>query len=258
MILTLDIGNTNIKVGAWDKNELFFVSRLQTNTLRTGDEYAIALLDIFRLSGCNANQFDGAILSSVVPPLSLRLKEAVRTVIQSRRVFLVSPGLKTGLDIRIDNPATLGGDIVCASVAAIAKYPLPCIVISLGTATTLFALDSQGAYLGGAVAPGVEISLQALTMRTAQLPEISLEEPQGVIGTNTVDCMKSGVVYGTAGMLDGMIRLMKGKLGDPSTTVVACGGIAANITPYCQEKILLDDNMVLEGLKIIYHKNARG
>lgn len=256
MILTVDIGNTNIKVGAWDKEDLVFVSRLQTNALRTADEYAISLLDIFRLRDCNSAQFDGAILSSVVPPLSLKMKAAVQTAIQSRRVYLVGPGLKTGLNIKIDNPATLGSDMVCSGVAATHKYPLPCIIASLGTATALFAIDRDGGFLGGAVAPGVTISLEALSLRTAQLPHISLEEPAGVIGTNTVDSMKSGIVYGTAGMLDGLITRMKAQIGEDAT-VVACGGVAPYIAEHCSNEIIVDDNLVLEGLKLIYHKNAR-
>lgn len=257
MILTVDIGNTNIKVGAWDKEELVFVSRLQTNPLRTSDEYAISLLDIFRLNECNASQFDGAIIASVVPQLSLVFQRAVRSVIQSRQVFLVSPGLRTGLNIKIDNPATLGADIVCAGVAATEQYPLPCIVISMGTATVIFALDKDGAYLGGTVSPGVQISLDALAQRTAQLPHISLEEPGGIIGTNTVDCMKAGIIYGNAAMVDGIIERMKPKLGE-NVTVAACGGIAPYIAKYCHTKIIVNDDMVLRGLYLIYQKNARG
>lgn len=257
MILAVDIGNTNIKIGAWDNDKLVFVSRLQTNTLKTQDEYAINLVDIFRLNDCNAAQFDGSIISSVVPPLSLPLKRAIEAVIQSKRVYIVSPGLKTGLNIKIDNPATLGADIVCCSVAAISKYTLPCIIISMGTATGMFALDKNGAFIGGSVAPGVVISLEALASKTAQLPHISLDPPGAIIGANTVDSMKSGSIYGTAFMLDGMVRKMKDELGDPETTVVAGGGLAQFIIEYCEEKIVYDDSLVLEGLKIIYEKNAK-
>lgn len=257
MILTVDIGNTNIKVGAWDKDELVFVSRLQTNPLRTGDEYAISLLDILRLYNYNASQFDGAILASVVPQLSLPLRNAVRSVIQSRRVFLVSPGIKTGLGIKIDDPATLGADIVAACVAVIAKYPLPCIIASLGTATAILAVDEAGNYLGGSFAPGVQISLEALASNAAQLPHIGLDEPGAVIGTNTMEAMKSGVVYGNAAMLDGIIGRMKAELGG-QPTLVACGGVAPFIVKHCREQIVVDDDLVLEGLKLLYFKNAKG
>lgn len=257
MILTVDVGNTNIKIGAWDNDKIVFVSRLQTNTLKTQDEYAVNLIDIFRLNDCNAAQFDGAIISSVVPPLSLPIKDAIRTVIQTKRVYLVSPGLKTGLNIKIDNPATLGADMVCCAVAALARYKPPCIIIGMGTATAIFALDRGGAFIGGAVAPGVAISLEALARQTAQLPHISFDAPGDLIGANTVDCMKSGSVYGSACMLDGMIRRMKKQLGDDTTTV-ACGGISSFIIPYCEEEIIFDDLLVLSGLKIIYDKNIRG
>ena len=256
MILTVDIGNTHIKVGAWDEDTLVFVARLQTNARRTRDEYSIALLDIMRLNDCNSAQFDGAVIASVVPPLSLAFRDAVMAVIQSKRVFLISPGLKTGLNIKIDNPATLGADFVCSAVAALEKYPLPCIIISLGTATAISALDADGNFLGGSVCAGAEISLEALSRRTAQLPHISMDEPGSVIGSNTIDCMKSGVVYGTASMLDGMVRRMKEILGE-HTTVVAGGGLAAHIVGYCREEIILDDQLVMEGLRIIYHKNTK-
>lgn len=257
MILTVDIGNTNIKVGAWDNDDLVFVSRLQTNALRTGDEYAINLLDIFRLNDCNNSQFDGAIISSVVPPLSLPFKTAVQTVLQTRRVYLVSPGLKTGLNIKIDDPATLGGDIVSAGVAALARYPMPCIIVGMGTATVLFALNREGEYLGGAIAPGVILALDALASGTAQLPQIGLEGPGPVIGTNTSDSMKSGSIYGTACMLDGMIGRIRDELGGEAF-VVAFGGVAPAIVAHCREKIEINDDLVLEGLKLIYHRNARG
>lgn len=256
MILAVDIGNTNIKVGAWDNSELVFVSRLQTNTLKTQDEYAVNLLNIFALNGCNAAQFDGAIISSVVPPLSLPLKSAIQTVIATPRVFLVSPGLKTGLNIKIDDPATLGADMVSCAVAAIAQYTLPCIVVSMGTATVISAIDKEGSFIGCSVAPGILISLEALARRTAQLPYISLDPPGAAIGQNTLDSMRSGSLYGAASMLDGMIARMKAELGGEAT-VVASGGLASFVVAYCSEKIILNDDLALEGLKIIYKKNTK-
>lgn len=255
MILAVDIGNTNIKIGAWDDDHLMFVSRLQTNTLKTQDEYAINLMDVFRLNECNAAQFDGAIISSVVPVLSLVFKDAVSAALQTKRVYVVSPGLRTGLNIKIENPATLGADMVCCSVAA-AKYPLPCIIISMGTATTISALDKDGAFIGCSVAPGVLISMEALASHTAQLPHISLDSPGALIGVNTVDSMKSGAIYGSACMLDGMIRKMKRELGGEAA-VIACGGLAQSIISHCEEHIVFNDSLVLEGLKLIYEKNAK-
>jgi len=256
MILTVDIGNTNIKVGAWDNDNLSFVSRIATNIIRTEDEYAIQLLEIFSLNGCNRSQFDGAIIASVVPPLSATMANAISRVIQTNRVYQVGPGVKTGLNIKIDNPAQLGADMVCAAVSAVAKYSLPCIIASFGTATAIFALNESGDFLGGAVASGMIVSLEALSNRTAQLPHISFEVPQSLIGTNTEDCMKSGLIHGNAAMLDGMILRFKEQLG-AGATVVACGGMARFVVPHCREKITYDDNMVMDGLRIIYYKNAK-
>ena len=256
MILAVDIGNTNIKIGAWDNDKLVFVSRLMTNTLKTQDEYAVSLFDIFKLNDCNASQFDGAIISSVVPPLSLPLKSAVSSVLQTNRVYIVSHGLKTGLNIKIENPSVLGADSVASAVAAAAKYPLPCIVISMGTATVISAIDKAGAYIGCSVAPGVVISMEALAEKTAQLPHIALDTPGELIGVNTVESMKSGSIFGAACMLDGMVRRMRKELGG-FATVIASGGIAPFVTAHCEEEILFDDTLVLEGLKIIYDKNAR-
>jgi type III pantothenate kinase len=247
MLLTVDIGNTNIKVGAWDGDDLIFVSSLHTNVNRTSDEYAVTFLDIFRLRDCNSTQFDGAILSSVVPPLSAVIRTAVRQVIETDRVYLVSAGIKTGLNIRIDNPATLGADLVCAAVAAIAKMPLPCVFIGMGTATAIFAVDRDGCLLGGDFSPGIGISLDALSSRTAQLPHISLEDPGPLIGKNTIDSMKSGMMYGTAAMLDGMISRFREEIGG-EISVVAFGGYAKHVVRYCREPIAVDDNIVLEGL----------
>ena len=257
MILTIDIGNTNIKIGAWDNDRLAFVSRIVSNTQRTEDEYAIGLLDIMRLNECNRAQFDGAIISSVVPSLSSTITSAVRQVVQTARIFQVGPGLKTGLHIKIDNPAQLGADMVCAAVSAAEKYPLPCIICSLGTATAIFALGADGEFLGCTVAPGVIISLEALSNRTAQLPHINLDNPpRNVINTNTVDCMKAGSIYGTAAMIDGMVDRFREQLGQ-NAGVIACGGLARYVYEHCRQDIIYDDNLVMEGLRIIYFRNVK-
>ena len=256
MILTLDIGNTNIKMGAWDNDQLAFVSCIGTAKLSTDDEYAVKLMELFRLNECNRNQFDGAIISSVVPALSPVLSRAVMRVIQSPRIYQVSAGLKIGLNIKIDNPAVLGADIVSAAVAAIAKYPLPIVIVSLGTATTLFVVNKKGEMIGGAVAPGARISLEALSRGTAQLPHIGLDNPGNLIGTNTIDSMKSGVIYGWASLVDGMIDRMREELGS-EVTVVAYGGDSSVILAHCREPVTIDEDLIMEGLKIIYHKNAK-
>ena len=169
----------------------------------------------------------------------------------------MGPGIKTGLHIAIDNPAQLGADLACVSVAALEKYPLPSIVIDMGTATTISAMDREGKMRGGSILPGVRISLEALTSRTAQLPQIELSSPpQSVIGANTIDSMKSGVLYGTASMLDGMIERYRAELGE-DLTVIATGGLAKSITQLCRNYIILDENLVLEGLRILFQKNTK-
>ena len=257
MILTVDVGNTNIKVGAWNRGNLAFVSTIQTNRFATSDEYAAKLLDTFQLYSFNSTQFDGAIVSSVVPQITNNISFAIQRVIRVPKVIIVSPGLKTGLNIKIDDPATLGSDMVCSGVATIAKYELPAIILSLGTATAMFAINEKAEFLGGTLSPGLGISLEALSSRAAQLPHISLDQPKEVIGTNTVDSMTSGVMYGHACMIDGLIRKMGQELGTDKPTVIASGGIAPVLIPLCEEKIILNDNLVLEGLKIIYNKNIK-
>jgi pantothenate kinase, type III len=256
MILTVDIGNSNIKVGAWDGDKLEFVARLQTSLRSTQDEYAIALTSLLQLHRCNENQFDGAIISSVVPPLSATFRGAIEQILHTKRVFLIGPGIKTGLNIRIDNPGVLGADIVCAAVAALAKYPTPCVVVGLGTATTLTALGKNGDLLGVILYPGIGISLDALSQRTAQLPHISLDEPAVLIGKNSVDSMRSGIVLGTAGMLDGLLDRLREELGE-SMTVVALGGYISYICKHCRTSIIENDELVMEGLRLIYYKNLK-
>lgn len=254
MILAVDIGNTNIKVGGWDNDNLAFVSTMHTSKRRTCDEYAVKLLDIFRLGHFNITQFDGAIISSVVPQISTTMTDAIKKVIQTDRVLSISPGLKTGLNIKIDDPATLGADLVCAGVAAMTNYSLPCIIVSLGTANALFAINENAEYLGGAVSPGIRVSIDALSDRAAQLPHISLRDPGPLIGRNTVDSMRSGTIYGAACMLDGMIAKMKAELGGEAT-VVATGGMTNYVVPHCEQEIIINQDLILEGLNIIYHKN---
>ncbi|MDD2956071.1 MAG: type III pantothenate kinase [Oscillospiraceae bacterium] len=258
MILTIDIGNSNITIGAYrdDQEQRLFLSRIGTDRKKMPDEYAIMINSILRLHGHRAEDLDGAIISSVVPPLSASLKSAIRRL-KDIRILTVGPGIKTGLNILLDNPAQLGADLACVSVAAMDKYPLPSIVLDMGTATTISALDRSGNFLGGSIIPGVRISLEALTARTAQLPQIELDHPpQSVIGSNTIDSMKSGVMYGTAGMIDGMIRRYRAQLGD-DLTVIATGGLAPAIVCLCENKVILDEDLLLDGLYLLYRKNTK-
>lgn len=257
MILAVDIGNTNIVVGGYRGEELAFSVRISTDASRTAYEYAATLGDILGLYKVELSMVEGAIVSSVVPPLSTALCQAVKLLCPGVEPLLVGAGMKTGLNIRIDNPKELGSDMLATAVGAIVKYPLPAIVLDLGTATKLTVIDEDRCFLGGAIMAGVAISLRALASDTAQLPHISLDSPvRQVIGTNTIDCMKAGTILGAASMLDGMIRRYREALGKEAT-VIACGGIAPAIVPYCHTAITLDDSLLLDGLLALYHKNKK-
>lgn len=255
MILTLDIGNTNIVVGGYRNEELLFTGRLATEHSRTEDEYAVIIGGIIGLNGFEASEFEGSIISSVVPPINSVLKNSLLRI-TGKRVIMVSPGMKTGLNIRLENPAILGADMVCTAVAAIKKYSAPCVVFDLGTATTISAIDSSGAFLGGSIAPGPIISLKVLSSSTAQLPVIDGANYNGtVIGANTPDAMRSGVILGTASMIDGMLRRYREVLGEDARAIVT-GGVASSIIPHCESDITLDRNLLTDGLRILYYMNT--
>ncbi len=256
MILTIDVGNTNTVIGGFDeKDELLFESRIATDAYRMEDQYAVMLLDILKLYGHEANETEGIIISSVVPPVTSQLKAAAEKIC-GHRALIVGPGIKTGLNIRIDEPASLGADMAAVAVGAKEHYPLPAIVIDLGTATKVLAVDKTGAFIGGIIAPGVKISIEALADRTAALPLISISSDpiKHVIGTNTVDCMRSGLLYGTAFMIDGMIENFEREIGE-KCTVIATGGFSAVIKPLCSKEFILDRSLIMKGLLDIYKKN---
>lgn len=258
MILTIDVGNTNTQFGAFDDDEKpVFESRIATNQFRMEDEYAVTLMDILKLYGNDAHDISGAIMSSVVPPVTVQLKPAVEKVCGCR-VKTIGPGLKTGLNIKIDEPAALGADLAAVAVGAKEKYPLPAIVIDLGTATKILAVDKTGAFIGGIIAPGVKISAEALAAKTAALPLIGIsgDPVKKVIGTNTIDCMRSGLLNGTAFMLDGMIEGFEREIGE-KCTVIATGGFSSAIKPLCKTDFILDENLILTGLLEIYKKNRQ-
>lgn len=253
MILAVDVGNSNIVFGGIENFKTAFITRITTDTRKTEDEYAIVFKSLIEINGYSVDSFEGAIISSVVPQINNVLKLALDKIIH-KTPMIVGPGIKTGLNIKIDNPAQLGSDIVVGAVAAAAQYPKPLIVIDMGTATTLCVIDKNCDYRGGIIYPGVKVSLESLTSRAAQLQGISLEAPKKVIGTNTTDSMRSGTVFGNAAMIDGLIDRMSDEI-DGNVTVVATGGLSAKIIPYCKHKIILDDNLLLKGLQIIYNKN---
>ena len=235
MLLALDVGNTNIVIGIRN------IARLETDRDKTAHEYAISLRQVIEFSGIAPENIDGAILSSVVPPINGALIAAVR-MITGIRPLVVGPGMKTGLNIALDNPATMGSDLVVGAAAALAIHDPPLI--------------REARVLGGAIIPGVGISLEALANGTSQLPHISLDAPKKCISTDTVEAMRSGSVYGTAAMLDGMIERMEAELGEPAA-VIATGGLGGCIIPYCRREITYDKNLLLNGLWALYQKNKR-
>lgn len=254
MILAIDVGNTNTVLGCIDKGEIVSIVRLQTSVGYTATDYAIKLRQIFELYRIDADKLEGAILSSVVPPVTGPMREAVH-MLTGLDCMVVGPGIRTGLNVRIDDPGTLAGDLVVGSVAAMHFYGAPVIVLDMGTATTVVVIDRNRCYLGGAIIPGVRLSYAALAAGTSLLPDISISAPKKCIATNTVDCMQSGAVYGTAAMLDGMIERMEAELGE-RCTVVATGGLASSIVRYCKRKdIICDDDLLLKGLWYLYQKN---
>ena len=254
MILAIDVGNTNIVLGCIEGDEILFEARMASDQLKTADQYCVEIRNMLELFSVDAARLDGAILSSVVPQILNAVKRAVHRLI-GKPCLVVGPGLKTGLNIRIDNPAQAGADLVVAAVAAIHDYGAPLIVIDLGTATTITVVDRNKSFIGGSIAPGMKISMNALTSRTAQLPGVSLEAPRLAIGKNTVDCMQSGIMYGTAAMLDGMIERMEAELGY-ETTVVATGGLAEYVVPLCRRNVVIDKDLLLKGLNLIYKMNS--
>lgn len=255
MILALDIGNTNIVIGCIDEKQTYFVERLRTDQIKTELEYAIDLKNILELYQITTSQLEGAIIASVVPPVSTTLKRAVHKV-TGLDAALVGSGMDTGLKIIMDNPSTVGADLIVAAVAASREYPLPLIIIDMGTATTMTVVNTAGEYIGGVIIPGLQVALDSLVSRTAQLPKIDLENLDHVIGKNTIDCMRSGSVFGNASMIDGMIDRMEEELGQ-TANVIATGGLSHLIVPYCRHDIRIDDDLLLKGLWIIYHRNRR-
>lgn len=253
MLLAVDVGNTNIVLGGFDGDDLKFVSRIQTVTSRMPDEYSITIDAALRFHGFSPDRFEGVMISCVVPPLAPLLKEAIGNLM-SCRVMTVSPGSRTGLNIKIDNPAILGADLVAGAVGAIAKYPLPCVVVDLGTATKFSVIDRDGSFVGASILPGVMLSLEALSKGTATLPHIDFGGMVSVIGRNSPDSMRSGIIYGTASMIDGMLKRISQELGE-DVFAVATGGIAPSIIPHCEAKIVTDETIVLNGIKLIYQRS---
>ncbi len=255
MLLAIDIGNTNIVIGVIADDKILFEARIATDQVRTSDQYGVEIKNVLEAYGVSKDEIEDCIISSVVPPVFNSVKTGVIKVI-GKQPMVVGPGLKTGLNINVDVPSQVGSDRIVIAVAALAEYKPPMILMDLGTATTIEVVEPGNMYLGGVIFPGVKISLDALTSRTAQLPGISLDKPKHVIGRNTVDCMRSGMMYGTAAMIDGIVERIEEELGHQST-LIATGGLAQFITPLCKREIILERDLLLKGLNIIYKKNKR-
>lgn len=254
MLLTADVGNTNIVFtvfGGKNGNEISAVSRINTDSSRMADQYAVTIKDIINLYGIQHSDIKGAVISSVVPPVTSQLKSGIEKLC-GISVMTVSPDTETGLDMQIDEPRTLGSDLICGAVAAKNMYPSPCIIIDLGTVTKIMALNKNGALIGGVFFPGIRVSLEALSSSTAALPLIIAEKAEKVICANTADCMRSGILNGMACMLDGMINRFEKEIG--KSTAVITGGHANQIESHLERKIILNPHLVSQGLKIIYER----
>ena len=255
MILTIDIGNSNIVLGGVREDTIVFEARLRTEATKTSDQYCVdlkILLDVYHIK---PKEIEGSIISSVVPQVLNSFQTAIKKL-TGKTSLVVGPGIKTGLDIRLENPGQTGADLVVADVAALREHKPPLIVIDMGTATTMSVLDESGAHIGGCIIPGVKISMDALTDKTALLPGLQLDQPKRAIGRNTVDAMRSGIMMGTAAMLDGMVERMEQELGY-KTTVIVTGGIAKFIVPLCKTAMIYDKDLLIKGLAALYRDNKK-
>lgn len=253
MILAIDIGNSNIVIGGVEGDQIIFEARLRTESTKTSDQYCVdlkILLDVYKV---DVDNIEGAIIASVVPQVLNAMQTAMKKL-TGKQSLVVGPGLKTGLNIRLENPSQTGADLVVGAVAALREHKPPMIIVDMGTATTMVVLDETGALIGGSISPGIKISMDALTERTALLPGLQLDQPKKAIGRNTIDCMRSGIMMGAACMLDGMIERMEAELGY-NTTVVATGGIAKFVLPLCKKDIIYDKDLLIKGLTALYRDN---
>ncbi|MBQ4565433.1 MAG: type III pantothenate kinase [Oscillospiraceae bacterium] len=255
MILAIDIGNTNIVLGCLEDSKILFEARMATDLVKTSDQYCAELKTMLSLFEVETEKIEGCIISSVVPPVLNSFRTAIRKL-TGKQPLVVGPGIKTGLNIRMDNPTEVGADLIVAAVAAIEQYGKPLLLVDMGTATTITAVDNKGSFIGGCICPGLKISMEALTGRTAQLPGISLDAPQRAIGKNTRDCMRSGIMLGAAAMLDGLLDRMEAELG-MEATIVATGGIAKFVLPLCRRKMVYDGSLMLKGLDLLYRRNIK-
>ena len=255
MLLAIDVGNTNVTVGCIENGIVKCVFRMASDISKTESEYAATMHNILSFNGIGGGAFKGVAASSVVPPLTNVFRRAA-CLVTGHEAVVVGAGVKTGLNILIDDPAQLGSDMVAAAVAARACYELPVIVVDLGTAIKLFVIDEKAGFVGGAIFPGVALSMNALSNGTSQLPKVPVEAPRKCISTNTVDCMKSGAIFGNASMIDGMAGRFEQELGRRAN-IIATGGLADAVYRHCKRELIYDPDLILKGLEIIYEKNTK-
>jgi len=253
VLIAIDVGNTQTVMGLFEGEELVDSWRLSTVRDRTSDEYRLFLAGLLRQDGYRLEDVDGVALSSVVPTAKQAMIEVAHDLVEGL-VVVVGPGVRTGLPINIDNPREVGADRVVNSVAAAEKYGTPVVVVDFGTATNMDVVDGSGAYVGGAIAPGLEISQTALIEATAALRRVDLDPPRAPIGKNTVEAIQSGLIYGHAGLVDGIVGRIVDEM-DGSPAVVATGGLASTIVPHCRTVDRVDETLTLDGLRMVYEMN---
>lgn len=255
MILTLDIGNASITACCVESGKRLCRFQLSSDKNRTEDEYVGLMTLLAGSCGATLSRAAGAIIASVVPQLTAVLAPAVQRC-TGHAPLIVGPGVRSGLNIRMDDPAELGGDLAAAAVAAVERYPLPCVIVDMGTATAVGVIDAKGSYIGGLICPGVGLSQSSLARSASQLPDVSLEKPRRVIGKNTRDSMQSGLIFGAAAMLDGVLERVESELGMSAASVVVTGENAGVIVPNCRRKdISIDEDLVMYGLWSIWRRN---
>ena len=255
MILTLDIGNTNMKTALFDGMEMKQYWRLSTNRNRTSDEYGMAMMNLLNHYGIDRGEVEGIMMSSVVPQINFTIEHMCRSYF-GMEPMKIEPGVKTGINIKYENPRELGSDRIANAVAAFELYGGPCITIDFGTATSFGAISARGEFLGGAICPGLKLAADALTERTAKLPRFELVKPDNVIGRNTVTNMQAGIVYGYIGQIKYLVNRMKQEMGVPGIKVIATGGLAVLVAGESSVIDVMDGLLTLKGLRIIYEKNA--
>ncbi len=257
LILAVDIANTTISIGCIDHKKTYFWERLTTVIGKPNLEYAIALKSILEIYHINPSDIRGAMICSVVPPLNRTIAEAIRKITGVRSHF-VGAGIKTGLNIRMDNPRAVGSDMIVNTVGSLEEHKPPIVIVDMGTATTISVVDKNSNFIGGCILPGLRLSLDALTNGTAQLPKISLDTPRRAIGRNTVESMQSGIIYGHASMIDGMLsRVMEELDSSDEASIVSTGGLVKLLLPHMKHRVIYDPTLMLKGLLALYEKNAQ-